>query len=484
MQFIAIQRILGLLLILFSTAMLPPVMVSLFYHDGVEKQFLGAFGLILDLGLLCWFPRRHDNTQELRRRDGFVVAVMFWVVLSLMGALPLFLITQLHLSFTDAAFESVSGLSTTGATVFASLDSLPKSVLFYRQELQWLGGMGIVVLAVAILPLLGIGGMQLYRTEIPGPMKTNKLTPRIAETAKTLWLIYLSLTAACAMAYWAAGMTLFDAIGHSFSTIAIGGSSTHDASLGYFNSPLIEMIAAFFLFLAGINFSLHFFAWRGLSIRHYWKDEEFRVYVLMLTVVAALTSSYLWITHYLTDPYSALQQGIFYAISFGTTGGFTSGDYHALPGFLPILLLMTTYIGACGGSTGGGMKVIRILLLYKQGVREIKRLIHPSAIIPIKIGNKNVSDQIVEGVGAYMAIYVVCFIVIYLLLLATGLDMITSFSAVTSCLNDVGTGLGQVAANYGSINVAAKWILCVAMLLGRLEIFPFLVLMSPAFWRQ
>jgi trk system potassium uptake protein TrkH len=409
---------------------------------------------------------------------------MFWVVLSLSGSLPFFLTAEPRLSITDAVFESVSGLTTTGATVITGLDSLPRSVLFYRQELQWLGGMGIVVLAVAILPMLGIGGMQLYRAEIPGPMKTNKLTPRIAETAKALWLIYLGLTIACATAYWAAGMTPFDAIGHSFSTIAIGGFSTHDAGISYFNSPLIEMVAAFFMLFAGINFSLHFLAWRHLTMHHYWKDEEFRAYLRVLMGVAALTSSYFWITHYLSDPLSALQHGIFYAISFGTTTGFTSGDYHALPGFLPILLLMITYIGACGNSTGGGMKVIRVLLLYKQGAREIKRLIYPSAIIPIKIGNKSLSVQVAEGVSGFMAVYMVCFIIIYLLLLATGLDMITSFSAVTACLNNLGTGLGQVSASYEDINTISKWILCFAMLLGRLEIFPLLVLMSPAFWYQ
>jgi trk system potassium uptake protein TrkH len=458
-------------------------MISLFYRDGAAGEFLSAFGLILGLGLLCWLPVR-GYRQELRLRVGFVIVVMFWVVLSLSGSLPLFLTAEPRLSFTDAVFESVSGLTTTGATVIIGLDNLPKSVLFYRQELQWLGGMGIVVLAVAILPMLGIGGMQLYRAEIPGPMKTNKLTPRIAETAKALWLIYLGLTVACAVAYWAAGMTLFDAIGHSFSTIAIGGLSTHDAGMGYFNSPLIEMIAVFFMLLAGINFSLHFLAWRHMTVRHYWKDEEFRAYLLVLTGVAALTSGYLWITHYFGDPLLALQHGIFHAVSIGTTTGFTSSDYYAWPGFLPILLLMTTYIGACGGSTGGGMKVIRVLLLYKQGAREIKRLIHPNAIMPIKIGKKSVSDRVVEGVGGFMAVYVVCFIAMYLLLLATGLDMITSFSAVTACLNNLGPGLGQVGANYEGINSTSKWILCFAMLLGRLEIFPFLVLLSPTFWRQ
>ncbi|ADE16908.1 potassium uptake protein, TrkH family [Nitrosococcus halophilus Nc 4] len=483
MQLVVVQRILGLLLTLFSTAMLPPVIVSLFYQDGAAEEFLSAFGLILSLGLLCWLPVRHYQ-RELRLRDGFVVVVMFWVVLSLSGALPLFLTTEPRLSFTDAVFESVSGLTTTGATVITGLDSLPKSVLFYRQELQWLGGMGIVVLAVAILPMLGIGGMQLYRAETPGPMKTTKLTPRIAETAKALWLIYLGLTVTCAAAYWVAGMTLFDAIGHSFSTIAIGGFSTHDASIGYFNSPLIEMIAVFFMLLAGVNFSLHFLAWRHLTARHYWEDEEFRAYLLVLTGVAVLTSAYLWITHRFDDPLLALQHGIFHAVSIGTTTGFTSSDYYSWPGFLPILLLMTSYIGGCAVSTGGGMKVIRVLLLYKQGAREIKRLIHPSAIVPIKIGNKSLPDRVVEGVAGFMAVYVACFSVMYLLLLSTGLDMITSFSAVTACLNNLGPGLGQVGAHYEGINATSKWILCFAMLLGRLEIFTLLVILSPTFWRR
>ncbi|ADJ27310.1 TrkH family potassium uptake protein [Nitrosococcus watsonii] len=483
MQFAVVQRILGLLLALFSTAMLPPVIVSLFYQDGAGAEFLSAFVLILGIGLLCWLPVRNYR-QELRLRDGFIVVVMFWVVLSLSGALPLFLTAEPRLPFTDAVFESVSGLTTTGATVIIGLDNLPKSVLFYRQELQWLGGMGIVVLAVAILPMLGIGGMQLYRAEIPGPMKTTKLTPRIAETAKALWLIYLGLTIACATAYWMAGMTLFDAVGHSFSTIAIGGFSTHDASMGYFNSPLIEMIAVFFMLLAGVNFSLHFLAWRHRTVGHYWQDEEFRTYLSVLAGVAALTSSYLWLAHRFDSPLLALQHGIFHAVSIGTTTGFTSSDYYGWPGFLPILLLMTSYIGGCAASTAGGMKVIRILLLYKQGAREIKRLIHPSAIIPIKIGSKSLPDRIVEGVGGFMAVYVACFIVMYLLLLATGLDMITSFSAVTACLNNLGPGLGQVGAHYEVINAASKWVLCFAMLLGRLEIFTLLVILSPTFWRR
>ncbi|CAB1274219.1 TrkH family potassium uptake protein [Candidatus Nitrosacidococcus tergens] len=479
-----VQRVLGLFLILFSTVLIPPVIISWLYHDDAMSVFLVAFSLIVGLGLLFWLPR-HKYRRDLRRKDGFIIVVMFWVVLSLSGSLPFFLAENPNLSFTDAVFESVSELTTTGATVINGLDGLPKSLLFYRQELQWLGGMGLIVLGVAILPMLGIGGMQLYRAEIPGPMKTDKFTPRIAETAKTLWLIYIGLTITCATAYWFAGMSLFDAVAHSFSTIAIGGSSTHDDSFGYFNSPLIEAIAVFFIFLAGMNFSLHFFTLRNHAIKHYWKDEECRAYLFILVLVTLFSSIYLWIYQDFSDPYSALRNGLFYTISIGTTAGFSTGDgYGSLPGFFPVLLLMVAYIGACGGSTGGGMKVIRALLLYKQGTREIKRLIYQSATISIKMGDKSIPDQIIEGVSGFMAIYMVCFILLYLTLLATGLDMITAFSAVTSCLNNVGVGLGEATNNYENINIISKWTLCFAMLLGRLEIFPIIVLMTPIFWKQ
>ncbi|PHS69961.1 MAG: potassium transporter [Methylophaga sp.] len=483
MQFLTIQRILGILLSLFSITMLPPIAVSLFYQDGATTAFIDAFILLLGLGLLFWLPVR-KHRKELKIRDGFIVVVMFWIALGLSGALPFFLTKVPEMSFTDAVFESMSGLTTTGATVLTGLDSLPKAVLFYRQFLQWLGGMGIVVLAVAILPLLGVGGMQLYRAETPGPMKDSKLTPRITETAKALWYIYLTLTISCAVAFHWAGMTWFDAIGHSFSTVAIGGFSTHDASMGFFDSTTIEIITVIFMLLAGMNFSLHFLAWRHRSIRHYLFDSELRVYLSILAVISIVVSTYLYFTHTFETPWLAIHQGVFQTVSIGTTTGYTTANYYLWPGFLPILLLMTSYIGGCAGSTGGGMKVIRVMLLFKQGYREVLRLIHPNAVFAIKVNNKALPSKVVGAVWGFFALYVFCFSIMHLFLMATGLDIVTSFSAVTACLNNLGPGLGEVGANYGEINSPSKWVLCIAMLLGRLEIFTLLVVLTPAFWKQ
>lgn len=483
MQFLAIQRILGLLLSLFSITMLPAAAVSLYYQDGSVRAFLGAFILLLVTGIVFWLPAR-KHRKELKIRDGFIVVVMFWLALGMAGALPFFLTEVPKMTFTDAVFESISGLSTTGATVLTDLDTLPEAVLFYRQFLQWLGGMGIVVLAVAILPLLGVGGMQLYRAEMPGPMKDSKLTPRITETAKALWYIYLSLTIGCAVSYHLAGMSWFDAVGHSFSTVAIGGFSTHDGSIGYFNSATIEMITVVFMMLAGINFTLHFVGWRHRSIMHYWADAELRTYIWVLVIISTVASGYLYFTSTFEDPWSAIHHGIFQAVSIGTTTGYTTTDFSIWPGFLPVLLLMASYIGGCAGSTAGGMKVIRVMLLFKQGYREVLRLIHPNAVFAIKVNNKALSPKIIGAVWGFLAMYVFCFSIMYLFLMATGLDIVTSFSAVTACLNNLGPGLGEVAANYSSINSPAKWMLCFAMLLGRLELFTLLVVLTPAFWKR
>ncbi|MBN4078639.1 potassium transporter, partial [Gammaproteobacteria bacterium AH-315-C21] len=382
-----------------------------------------------------------------------------------------------------ALFEAMSGLTTTGATVIVGIDHLPKALLFYRQELQWLGGMGIIVLAVAILPMFGIGGMQLYRAETPGPIKDNKLTPRITETAKALWYIYLGLTVACAVAYWAFGMSVFDAICHSFSTIAIGGFSTHDASIGYFNSFAIEGVAIVFMLLAGINFALHFVAVRSMSVTAYWADAEFRAYISVLFIVAVIACTYLYFNHTFDSAGDVIHHGIFQVVSIGTTAGFTTADYHTWPGFLPALLLLLSFVGGCAGSTGGGMKVIRVLLLIKQGSREILRLIHPNAEIPVKVGGVSLSPRVIGSVWGFFALYVLSFCFMSLLLAATGLDLVSAFSAVAACMNNLGPGLGEVGSNYASVSPVGKGILCFAMLLGRLEIFTLLVLLTPAFWR-
>lgn len=484
MQFSVIQRVVGLLLMIFSSTLLPPLLVSYGYGDGAHNTFLLAFTLTLATGLVLWFPV-YKLRRELRLRDGFAVVVLFWTVLGIFGALPLALSEHPGLSVTDAVFESMSGLTTTGATVITRIDDLPRSVLYYRQQLQWLGGMGIIVLAVAILPMLGIGGMQLYRAEMPGPMKDSKLTPRITETAKTLWYIYLSLTVACALAYWSAGMAPFDAIGHSFSTVAIGGFSTHDASMGYYHgNALIKLTAIVFMFLAGINFTLHFYAWRGRSPRPYLRDTESRTYAIILGAAALITSAYLYISGTYDKPADALLHGMFQAVSIGTTTGFTTTEYHAWPGFLPVMLLFISFIGGCANSTAGGMKVIRFVLLVKQGLREVGRLIHPNAIIPIKVGNKCLPDRVIDAVWGFFAAYVGVFAMMLLLLMIFGLDQVTAFSAVAACLNNLGPGLGDVGTNYADIPAGAKWVLMVAMLLGRLEIFTLLVLFTPTFWRK
>jgi trk system potassium uptake protein TrkH len=482
MHLSTVSRILGILLMIFSLTMLPPIIVSLIYGDNQLNAFVDAFVITLGLGLIIWLPVRNQK-KELRVRDGFIVTVLFWLVLSLSGSVPLYLSDSPDLRFVDAYFESLSGLTTTGATVITGIDDLPKSILWYRQQLQWLGGMGLIVLAVAILPMLGIGGMQLYRAETPGPVKDSKLTPRITETAKALWYIYLGLTVACALAYWAAGMTLFDAIGHSFSTIAIGGYSTHDASIGYFDSTVIELIAIFFMFIAGINFALHFTAWRSNSWRTYFFDPEFKFYASLILIVTIITIT----TLYFTDTYSfseSMITGAFEVVSIATTTGFATADFTVWPFVLPFLLFVVAFVGGCAGSTGGGMKAIRILLIYKQGLREIQRLIHPNAIIPVKLGKKPVPDRVIEAVWGFFSVYLFVFVILLLLLLATGLDQVTAWSAVGASINNLGPGLGDVAAHYGNIPDTAKWVLCFAMLMGRLEIFTLLILFTPSFWRN
>ncbi|HID46410.1 MAG TPA: potassium transporter [Chromatiaceae bacterium] len=483
MHLVVVQRILGLLLMIFSLTMLPPILVSLGYGDGAYPAFLAAFAITLIVGAISWLPVRNQH-RELRLRDGFVVVVMFWTVLSATGALPFALAEYPHLSITDAFFESISGLTTTGATVITGLDDLPKSILYYRQQLQWLGGMGIIVLAVAVLPMLGIGGMQLYRAETPGPMKDSKLTPRITETAKALWYIYLGLTVACALGYWLAGMTVFDAVGHAFSTVAIGGFSTHDASMAYFDSTAIYLVGVVFMFLAGINFALHFSVVRQKNPRVYWQDSEFRFFLLLMVLVVLATILGLHFSSTHGTFHESVVHGLFQAVSIGTTAGFTTAEWYNWPGFVAILLLFSSFVGGCAGSTGGGIKVIRFLLLIKQGMREIARLVHPNAQIPVRVGDKTIPPRVVEAVWGFFALYVASFTLMYLLLAATGIDLMTAFSAVAASINNLGPGLANVGANYAGLHDPAKWILCFAMLLGRLEIFTLLVLLTPVFWRH
>ncbi len=484
MQFKAIVRILGILLAIFSITMLPPMGVSLYYKDGGGVAFTLTFVLSLLLGLIL-VGAGEKPYKELKTRDGFLIVVLFWSVLSLFGSLPFYWIDKPDISLTDAVFESFSGLTTTGATVLQGLDSMPKALLYYRQQIQWLGGMGIIVLAVAVLPMLGIGGMQLYRAETPGPIKDSKLTPRIASTAKALWYLYLGLTIACALAYWAAGMTLFDAIAHSFSTVAIGGFSTHDQSILYFNSAAVDYICIFFMLVAGINFSLHYTAFARLQLSHYWLDIEFRTYLILYSVLAVITVAILYATNTF-EIADSIRYGLFQLVSIATTAGFTSSPltFDQWPSILPLLLIMASFVGGCAGSTGGGLKVMRILLLFKQGLREVKRLIHPNAVFVIKVGKTKLPEQVIEAIWGFFAAYVGFFVIFLLILVGNGVDQVTAFSAVAACMNNLGPGLGEVAANYSSLDDVSKWVLCLAMLLGRLEIFTILVLFLPSFWRR
>ncbi len=477
-----IARVLGLLLMIFSLTMLPPILVAVLYGETTSSTFAIAFGITLAVGLVFWLPSKQVNA-DMRTRDGFLITVCFWLVLSTFGALPLMLTEALNLSFINALFESVSGLTTTGATVISGLDDLPKSILYYRQQLQWLGGIGIVVIAVAILPMLGVGGMQLYRTETPGPMKDSKLTPRIRETANVLFKIYLALTAVCALAYWLAGMSGFDAISHSFSTVSIGGFSTHDASIGFFDSSAIMAICAFFMVISGINFALHFHVWHDRKISHYWSDPEARMYIYLLIGGVAITCLYL----YYSGTYGwseSIRQGGFHLISIMTTTGFTTDNFSAWPTFLPFFLVFLSFFGACAGSTGGGIKIGRMLILGQQCIREIYRLVHPNALLPIKIQNRRIPSRVADAIWAFFGAYLAIFYLMVLLLLASGLDYVTAWSATAASLNNLGPGLGEVAINFADLNGFAKWVLCWGMLLGRLEIFTLLVLFTPTFWKN
>jgi len=478
-----VQKIIGFLIAGASLMMFPPALVSWIYQDGTAGIFLISAVILLITGMAIFLPVRHIH-QELRLRDGFLIVAASWLALALVGALPFLLLQQPEISIVDAVFESMSGLTTTGATILTNLDELPRGILYYRQQLQWLGGLGIVVLAVAILPMLRIGGMQLYRAETPGPMKDSKLTPRITETAKALWLIYLGITILCVLAYWLGGMSLFDAVGHAFSTVAIGGMSTHDAGFGWFDSPTLEALATIFMVVAGINFAIHFTSWKRASAQPYFNDPELKVYASLLLGFVVLVT----IALYLNGTYGSIAESARYAsfqvVSVMTTTGFTTTDFSIWPGFIPIMLICIAFIGGCAGSTCGGMKVIRVMLLYRQAIREIRRLIHPHAVIPVKIGGRKTSATVMDAVWGFFFLYVASFVMITITLNGVGVDPVTAYAAAAACITNLGPGLGDVSANYASLNSTAKVILSFAMLMGRLEIFTLLVLFTPAFWRD
>jgi trk system potassium uptake protein TrkH len=463
--------------------MIPPAIISLYFKDGSGLPFFLAFLLCLGTGLLFWYPNRLHR-KDLRAKEGFLIVVLFWTVLASFGALPLLLLEQPEMSISDAFFEAFSGLTTTGATVIQGIDYLPKAVQFYRQQLQWLGGMGIIVLAVAILPILGVGGMQLYRAETPGPVKDSKMTPRIADTAKHLWYIYLTLTISCGVAYWFAGMDWFDALCHAFSTVAIGGFSNYDASLGYFDSPWINIVCVVFLWIAALNFALHYAAASGRTLMGYFYDPELRAFFLIQFVLVAVYFFVLMKFCWFDNAGIAIDQALIQSVSFSTTAGFATTDFSSWPAFLPIMLIFSSFIGGCAGSTGGGLKVVRVLLLYLQGKREVDRLIHPKAVYTVKLGDRALPDKVVEAVWGFFSAYAMIFVVIMVCLIATGMDDVSAFTATAATLNNLGPGLGTVSGSFADVSDTGKWLLILAMLFGRLEVFSLLVLFSPTFWRS
>jgi trk system potassium uptake protein TrkH len=478
----AVQRVLGMMLTLFGLTLAVPMLVYWFYGDGALMAFVYSCAVITGIGLIAWLTALKAH-EDLQLRDGFLVVAGIWVLCGVLGALPLFFAMHPDISFTDAVFESVSGLTTTGATVFTHIDKLPHSILWYRQQLHWFGGMGIIVLALAILPILGVGGMQLFRAETPGPTK-DKLKPRMIRTARALWRVYLGITIACALAYWAAGMSVFDAIGNSFATVATGGFSMHGASFAWYHSNVLELIAAFFMFISGANFALHYKVIRDRAPVTWFRDPEFRFYLGITALLVAAMTGDLYFRGVYPTASKAFVESVFEYTSMMTTTGFSSTNFTLWPGFIPMMLIFIGFMGACVGSTTGGLKVIRVHLMAKQALREVKRLLHPSAELPVKSGKSAVSNRILQGVLGFVATYFALFAIMMMILLATGMQPVEAFSGLATCMNNVGPGLGALASNFAGVNVVAKWTLIVAMLLGRLEIYPLLVLFAPAFWKR
>lgn len=475
---------LGMMLILFSATCIMPMITSLIYHDGTLIDFILAMLITLVAGALMW-ALTHRYKSELSVRHGYLLVVVMWTAIPAFATLPLLLALP-DLSFTDAYFETMSGLTTTGATVLTGLDSMPQAINLWRHELNWLGGMGIIVLAVAILPLLGIGGRQLYKAETPGPMKDSTLTPRITETARNLWLVYLGITLACIVSLKIAGMSWFDAVCHAFAAMGLGGFSTHDASVGYFNSPEIEFVLIVFMLLAAMNFATHFLAWREKSLKQYLHDTEGLATIMVVLVSCLGIGLYLWWQGVYPSFWTALRHASFNLVSLATDCGFAGEDFNKWPIFAPLFMLFLSCISASSGSTGGGIKMVRTLILFKQAGREFRKLLHPAAINPMKIGGQVIPNTIVFSVLGFIFLYFMSVVILIFALLISGLDFISAFSAIIACINNAGPGLGVVgpASNYGVLTDFQTWVCTLAMLIGRLEIITLLIIFTPKFWQR
>jgi trk system potassium uptake protein len=489
---LAIFNVLGALLALFAAYYLLPIVTALIYGESESVTvFLRCGAATLVAGVLLWLATRRHRA-ELKPRDGYLLVSLSWMAITLTAAVPLML-DEPRLSFTDAFFESMSGLSTTGSTVITGIDQLPYAVNMWRCALHWLGGMGIIVLAVAVLPLLGVGGMQLYRAEAPAAVKDAKLTPRITETAKALWMAYAGMSVACILALWASGMNLFDAICHGFSVMALGGFSTHDTSVGFFHSPLIEFVMIVFMLLAAVNFSTHFMALRKGDLGAYKRDPEARwilvwlgVSVIGITLMVASAGLYQEPGRAQVDLLETLRHTAFTVITLATTSGFVTEDYSLWPIFASMWMLFLSCVIPSTGSTGGGLKLFRALIMIKQARREMFVLVHPAAVAPLKIGGHVIPDRVIYSVLAFVFVYFMTIVLLTFTLLATGMDFLTAFTATIASVNNAGPGLGQVgpATTYGALSDLQTWICTLAMFLGRIEIFTFLILFTRSFWRK
>lgn len=483
-HFLSVVNLLGKIIAVFALTMLIPYGVAIWSDDGSSAIFSNSILITFLSGIfisLITIPYK----KELQIRDGFLLVVLVWLLLPCFGMLPLLSYFS-ELSIAKAYYEATSGLTATGGTVLTGLDTLPYSINLWRGEMVWLGGMGLIVLAVAILPMLGVGGRQLFKAEIPGPMKEAKLTPRIAETAKGLWLVYLVLTIVCLIAYKLAGMSWFDAVMHAFTTLGLGGFSSHDASYGYWDSPVIELVAMVFMLISGINYATHFLVWRSRSFSTYQQDPEIRPYIYIVLSSCFVLAVYLWMMGVYDEPIHALRYAAFNTISVATTTGYSNTDYSLWPIFAPLWMLFLSGFCTSSGSTGGGIKMIRVRILYRQFFREMITIMHPQAISPVKLGRNVISNRIIFAVLVFLFVYLSSIILITLLLTLSGLDEITAFSAAVASINNLGPGLNQIgpATTYASLSDFQIWICSFSMLLGRLEFYTLLIVFTAAFWRK
>lgn len=481
---LSVANILSKIILVFGLTLLVPFAVAYWAEDGSSTVFGEAILVTLCCGAVIAFLT-HRYKRELQIRDGFLLVVLVWLLLPIFGMIPILRFFP-EISLAKAYYEATSALTATGGTVLTGLDTLPYSINLWRGEMVWLGGMGLIVLAVAILPMLGVGGRQIFKAEIPGPMKESKLTPRIAETAKGLWLVYVALTLLCMVAYKLAGMDWFDSVMHAFTTLGLGGFSSHDASYGYWDSPVIELVAIVFMLIGGINFATHFLVWRGRSILPYRYDPEIKPYLMIVFMSCIGLAGYLWVTGVYTDPLTALRYASFNVVSVATTTGYSNTDYSLWPIFAPLWMLFLSGFCTSSGSTGGGIKMIRVRILYQQFFREMITIMHPQAVSPVKLGRTVVANRIIFAVLVFLFVYLVSMIFMTLILTLSGLDGMTAFSAAVASINNLGPGLNQIgpATTYASLTDFQIWMCSLAMLLGRLEFYTFLIVFTAVFWRK